>query len=68
MRKVEVSPMLISTDAASEELKRWQNRSLDSMYPIVYFDAIVIEDPARKQGLQPRHLQRRDLRSGQGLS
>ena len=45
MYKVEVSPMLISnaTDAVSEELKMWQNRSLDSVYPIVYFDAIVVK-------------------------
>ncbi|MCH6259445.1 IS256 family transposase, partial [Puniceicoccaceae bacterium K14] len=45
MYKVEVSPMLISnaTDAVSEELKTWQNRSLDAVYPIVYFDAIVVK-------------------------
>jgi len=45
MYKVEVSPMLISnaTDAVSEDLKLWQNRSLDSVYPIVYFDAIVVK-------------------------
>jgi len=41
--KVEVSPMLISnaTDAVSEEVKAWQSRPLDPVYPIVYFDAIV---------------------------
>ena len=41
--KVEVSPTLISnvTDAVSEEVKEWQCRPLDSVYPIVYFDAIV---------------------------
>ena len=45
MYKVEVSPMLISnaTDAVSEELKMWQNRSLDSVYTIVYLDAIVVK-------------------------
>ncbi|MCH6259416.1 IS256 family transposase, partial [Puniceicoccaceae bacterium K14] len=45
MYKVEVSPMLISnaTDAINQELKAWQNRSLDEVYPIVYFDAIVVK-------------------------
>lgn len=41
--QVEVSPALISnaTEAVCEEVKVWQNRSLDAVYPIVYFDAIV---------------------------
>jgi superfamily II DNA or RNA helicase len=36
--KVEVSPTLISnvTEAVMEEVKSWQSRSLDSVYPIVY--------------------------------
>jgi putative transposase len=40
--QVEVSPALISnvTDAVMEEVKAWQNRQLDSVYPIVYMDAI----------------------------
>ena len=35
--------MLISnaTEAVAHEVKQWQNRSLDSVYAIVYFDAIV---------------------------
>jgi putative transposase len=39
---VDVSPALISnvTDAVIEEVKAWQNRQLDSVYPIVYMDAI----------------------------
>lgn len=43
--KVEVSPMLISnaTEAVAHEVKQWQNRSLDSVYAIVYFDAIVVK-------------------------
>ena len=43
MYKVEVSPMLISnaTEAVAEEVKQWQSRPLDRVYPIVYFDAIV---------------------------
>jgi putative transposase len=42
---VEVSAGLISkvTDAVEEERKLWQNRSLDRVYPIVYFDAIVVK-------------------------
>src|SRR5690606_1956613 len=41
--KVDVSPMLISnvTESVSEEVKEWQSRPLDAVYPIVYFDAIV---------------------------
>ncbi|MEX2381670.1 MAG: IS256 family transposase [Opitutales bacterium] len=43
--KVEVSATLISnaTEAVCEEVKAWQNRSLDAVYPIVYFDAIVVK-------------------------
>lgn len=42
---VEVSAGLISkvTDAVEEERKLWQNRALDSVYPIVYFDALVVK-------------------------
>ncbi|RYD50035.1 MAG: IS256 family transposase [Verrucomicrobiaceae bacterium] len=41
--KVEVSTALITnaTEAVAEEVKTWQNRTLDAVYPIVYFDAIV---------------------------
>jgi putative transposase len=37
---VEVSHTLISnvTEAVEQERKLWQNRSLDAIYPIVYFD------------------------------
>jgi len=39
---VEVSPDLISTvtDGILSEVKEWQNRPLDDIYPIVFFDAI----------------------------
>ena len=39
---VDVSPALISnvTDEVIEEVKAWQNRQLDRVYPIVYMDAI----------------------------
>ena len=43
--KVEVSPTLISnvTEAVMEEVKIWQSRPLDSVYPIVYLDALVVK-------------------------
>ena len=43
--KVEVSPELISSVTAEvmEEVKEWQNRPLEDLYPIVYFDAIWIK-------------------------
>ena len=39
----EVSKDLISTitDAILDEMKEWRNRSLDSLYPIVYIDGFV---------------------------
>lgn len=42
---VEVSPTLISqvTEAVTEEVKLWQNRPLDEVYPIVYLDAIRVK-------------------------
>lgn len=40
---VEVSPSLISevTNAVMEEVRAWQTRPLNAVYPIVYLDAIV---------------------------
>jgi len=45
MYQVEVSPALISnvTDAVMEEVKAWQSRPLDMVYPIVYLDALVVK-------------------------
>lgn len=42
---VEVSPTLISnvSDAVVEEVKVWQNRPLDPLYPILYMDALVVK-------------------------
>ena len=42
---VEVSAGLISevTEAVIDEVKGWQSRALDKMYPIVYLDALVIK-------------------------
>jgi len=41
---VEVSPTLISqvTEAVVEEVRLWQNRPLDEVYPIVYLDAVRV--------------------------
>jgi putative transposase len=43
MYQVEVSADLISTitDAVLEELREWQHRPLDAVYPVIYLDAIV---------------------------
>jgi putative transposase len=43
--KVEVSPTLISnvTEAVMEEVKNWQSRPLDAVYPILYLDALVVK-------------------------
>jgi putative transposase len=48
---VEVSPTLISnvTDSVIEEAKGWQSRPLDAVYPIVYFDAIVMKCQENKR-------------------
>lgn len=45
MYGTEVSPSLISsiTDAVSEEVKAWQARPLDSLYPIIYLDCIHVK-------------------------
>jgi len=42
---VEVSPDLISrvTDAVLEEVREWQNRPLDPVYPVVFFDALRVK-------------------------
>ena len=41
---VDVSPDLISTvtDAVMDEVRAWQARPLDSLYPILYLDALVV--------------------------
>ena len=42
---IEVSPALISnvTEAVIEEVKLWQNRPLEELYPIVYLDALMVK-------------------------
>lgn len=41
----EVSPTLISnvTDAVMDEARAWQTRPLENVYPIVFFDALVVK-------------------------
>jgi putative transposase len=48
---VEVSPDLISrvTDAVLEEVRDWQNRPLERVYPVVFFDALRVK--IRDEGL-----------------
>jgi putative transposase len=43
--EVEVSPSLISqvTDAVKEEVKAWQMRALDDLYPVIYLDCIFVK-------------------------
>lgn len=43
--QVDISPELVSkvTDAVIPELREWQSRPLDAMYPILYLDAIVVK-------------------------
>jgi len=45
MYGAEVSPSLISsvTDAVIDEVKAWQGRALDALYPIVYLDCIHVK-------------------------
>ena len=43
--KVEVSASLISevTDAVVEDVKAWQNRPLEHLYPIMFLDALMVK-------------------------
>lgn len=45
MYGAEVSPTLISsvTDAVMDEVRTWQSRPLDALYPIVYLDCIHVK-------------------------
>jgi len=42
---VEVSPALVSsvTDAVLDDVRAWQSRPLDPLYPILFFDALVVK-------------------------
>lgn len=43
--KIDISPELISTvtESVIEEIKEWQNRPLEEMYPVLFFDALRIK-------------------------
>lgn len=45
MYGVDISPGLVSrvTDGVLDELRAWQSRPLDPVYPIMYLDAIVVK-------------------------
>jgi putative transposase len=45
MYGAEVSPTLISsvTDAVMEDVKQWQSRPLDAVYPVIYLDCIHVK-------------------------
>jgi putative transposase len=45
MLGVEVSPTLISTitDTVADEVRAWQSRPLDSLYPILYLDCLMVK-------------------------
>jgi putative transposase len=47
----DVSPDLISrvTDAVLDEVREWQNRPLDPVYPVIFFDALRVK--IRDEGL-----------------
>jgi putative transposase len=58
MYGAEVSPGLISevTDSIQEEVKAWQDRPLEALYPIVYRDALMVKNATRRQSRKPRRL------------
>ena len=45
MYRVEVSPTCISTvtEEVVEEVRQWQNRPLEALYPILYVDCLVVK-------------------------
>ena len=45
MYGIEVSPALVSqvTEAVQEEVRAWQSRPLEAIYPIVYLDALYVK-------------------------
>ena len=50
---VEVSPTLISnvTEAVMDEVRQWQMRPLEAIYPIVYFDCLLVNLRVLKKAL-----------------
>lgn len=45
MYDADVSPSLIAkvTDAVKKQVMEWQSRPLDSLYPIVYLDCLIVK-------------------------
>jgi putative transposase len=45
MYDVEISPELVSrvTESVLEDVRQWQNRPLDAVYPVTYLDAIFVK-------------------------
>jgi putative transposase len=60
---VEVSPTLISnvTEAVMEEVRAWQSRPVDALYPILYLDALYVK--IRENG----HVQNRAVYLAMGI-
>jgi putative transposase len=60
---VEVSPALISnvTEAVMDEVRAWQSRPLDGLYPILYLDALYVK--IRENG----HVQNRAIYLAMGV-
>jgi transposase-like protein len=54
----EVSKQTISTitDKVIEGMAEWQNRPLDSVYPVIFLDAIHVKIDPRRHGRQPADL------------
>ncbi|MFI9077035.1 transposase, partial [Streptomyces sioyaensis] len=54
----DVSPDLISkvTDAVNDEITAWQSRPLDSVWPVVYIDALWIKVRDGKVANRPVYL------------
>ena len=55
---VEVSPSLISTvtDAVLDEVRAWQSRPLDAVYPILYLDALQVKVKSQGRVHEQGHL------------
>jgi putative transposase len=54
------------TDAVLEEVKAWQARPLEEIYPIIYLDALVVKVRDGHQGPQQGRPHRRRRRPGRG--
>ncbi len=59
MYDVEVSPTVLSniTDRVIPQVKEWQNRPLDDVYPIVWMDAMQLQGKGRGKGSIARRIQ-----------